>query len=64
MRRTLVIVLATAIVGGLAGASIGLAFNKGGSTTSSQPATLPRPPERSGASTRSRSTAAIRPVSS
>ena len=38
MRRTLVIVLATAIVGGLAGASIGLAFNKGGSTTSAQPA--------------------------
>ena len=37
MRRTLVIVLATAIVGGLAGASIGLAFNKGDSTTSAQP---------------------------
>ena len=32
VRRTLVIVLATAIVGGLAGASIGLAFNKGDST--------------------------------
>ena len=43
MRRTLAIVLATAIVGGLAGASIGLAFNKGGSTTSSQPAHLVRP---------------------
>ena len=60
MRRTLVIVLATAIVGGLAGASIGLAFNKGGSTTSS-PSRLPRPPERSGASTRSRSTASDSP---
>jgi putative serine protease PepD len=34
VRRTLVIVLATAIVGGLAGASIGLALNKGDSTTS------------------------------
>ena len=39
MRRTLVIVLATAIVGGLAGASIGLAFNKGDSTTFAQPTT-------------------------
>ncbi len=39
MRRTLVIVLATAIVGGLAGASIGLAFNKGDSTTSAEPTT-------------------------
>ena len=38
MRRTLVIVLATAIVGGLAGASIGLAFNKSGSTTPAQAA--------------------------
>ncbi len=43
MRRTLVIVLATAIVGGLAGASIGLAFNKGGSTTSAQPTTAAEP---------------------
>jgi S1-C subfamily serine protease len=39
VRRTLVIVLATAIVGGLAGASIGLALNKGDSTTSAQPTT-------------------------
>ena len=41
MRRTLVIVLATAIVGGLAGASIGLAFNKGDSTTLAQPTVTP-----------------------
>jgi S1-C subfamily serine protease len=34
VRRTLVIVLATAIAGGLAGASIGLALNKGDSTAS------------------------------
>jgi S1-C subfamily serine protease len=39
VRRTLVIVLATAIVGGLAGASIGLALNKGDSTTTAQPTT-------------------------
>jgi putative serine protease PepD len=42
VRRTLVIVLATAIVGGLAGASIGLALNKGdstASTTTAQPTT-------------------------
>jgi S1-C subfamily serine protease len=43
VRRTLVIVLATAIVGGLAGASIGLAFNKGGSTTPAQPTTAAEP---------------------
>jgi putative serine protease PepD len=44
VRRTLVIVLATAIVGGLAGASIGLALNKGDSTTSAlltTPAPMP-----------------------
>ena len=41
MRRTLVIVLATAIVGGLAGASIGLALNKGDSTTTSAQPTTP-----------------------
>jgi S1-C subfamily serine protease len=39
VRRTVVIVLATAIVGGLAGASIGLALNKGDSTTTAQPTT-------------------------
>ena len=39
VRRTLAIVLATAIVGGLAGASIGLALNKGDTTTSAQPTT-------------------------
>ena len=39
MSRALVIVLATAIVGGLAGASIGLALNKGDTTTSAQPTT-------------------------
>ena len=44
MRRTLVIVLATAIVGGLAGASIGLAFNKGDSTTSAPPTTTSASP--------------------
>ena len=41
MRRTLAIVLATAIVGGLAGASIGLALNKGDSTTTSAQPTTP-----------------------
>ena len=41
MRRTLVIVLATAIAGGLAGASIGLALNKGDSTTSAQTSAQP-----------------------
>ena len=46
MRRTLVIVLATAIVGGLAGASIGLAFNKGDSTTSAEPTTTSARPVR------------------
>ena len=63
MRRTLVIVLATAIVGGLAGASIGLAFNKGDSTTSAQP-TIHARHDRSRASTRNRSIEAIRPGSS
>ena len=46
MRRTLVIVLATAIVGGLAGASIGLALNKGDSTTTAQPTTPAATPVR------------------
>jgi S1-C subfamily serine protease len=46
VRRTLVIVLATAIVGGLAGASIGLALNKGDSTTSAQPTTPAATPVR------------------
>ena len=44
MRRTLAIVLATAIVGGLAGASIGLALNKGDSTTTALPTTTAAPP--------------------
>jgi putative serine protease PepD len=44
VRRTLVIVLATAIVGGLAGASIGLALNKGDSTTSAQTSAQPTTP--------------------
>jgi putative serine protease PepD len=46
VRRTLVIVLATAIVGGLAGASIGLALNKGDSTTTAQPTTPAATPVR------------------
>jgi putative serine protease PepD len=44
VRRTLVIVLATAIIGGLAGASIGLALNRGDSAAAAQPAvTVARP---------------------
>ena len=43
MSRTLAIALAAAVVGGLAGASIGLAFNNDSSTTSAQPTTSSGP---------------------
>ena len=62
MRRTLAIVVAAVIVGGIAGASIGLAFDNGGSASDEQRLSLSR--ERAQRSTRRRFIRALPLVSS